>query len=235
MPYRRLPNTDVARLRAFKTALEMAETVSPKEILFTQKLLLNVKAFVPIFESAMEQYVSARQMQATLSKALAESAKNARMYLSHFIQVFNMCIARGEIKPEARELLGLSDSTLPDLSSDAQLLEIGARIIDGEERRGMMGAGNRIYNPSIAVVKVKYSQFKENFNKYTDMLQTKEKHREKFTAMREKADILIVMLWNEIESSLLPIDTEEKREMCQRYGVVYVYRPTERQRAFLKF
>lgn len=235
MPYRRLPNTDVARLRALKTALEMVNTVSPKDLLYSQKLLLSIKAFVPVFEQSMEQYTTARRMQIDMGKAVAETSRNARLYLSHFIQVFNMCIARGEIKPEMRDMLGLDDATLPDISSDAQLLEIGERVIAGEERRGAMGVGNRIYNPSIAVVKVKFSQFKENYNKYRDIIQTKEKHKEKFVSMREKADILIVMLWNEIESSMQPIDTDEKRNICQQYGVVYVYRPMERQRAFLNF
>lgn len=233
MPYRRLPNTDVARLRAFKTALEMVDKVMPQELLYSQKLLLQIKPFVPLFEQALEQYTSARQMQIDLSKKVSETAKNARLYLSHFIQVFNMCIARGEIKSEMRELLGLEDGTLPDLSNDAMLLEVGARVIEGEEKRGSMGAGNRIYNPSIAVVKVKFQQFKEQYDKYRDILQTKEKHKEKLSSLRERADIFIVMLWNEIESSLLPIDSEEKRGKCQEYGVVYVYRPQERQKAFL--
>lgn len=234
MPYRRLPNTDVARLRAFNAALDVVDTVPPQELLYTQKLLLQIKPFVPLFEQALEQYNSARQMQAQLSRKVSETSKSARMYLSHFIQVFNMCIARGEIKSEVREMLGLADGNLPDLSNDVQLLEIGAKVIEGEERRGAMGGGNRIYNPSIAVVKVKFSQFKEQYEKYRDIMQTKEKHREKLAQMREKADILIVMLWNEIESSLLPIDTNAKREKCQKYGVVYVYRPQERHREFLR-
>ena len=120
-----MPNTDVARLRAFNAALDVVDTVPPQELLYTQKLLLQIKPFVPLFEQALEQYNSARQMQAQLSRKVSETSKSARMYLSHFIQVFNMCIARGEIKSEVREMLGLADGNLPDLSNDVQLLERG--------------------------------------------------------------------------------------------------------------
>lgn len=232
MPYRRLPNTDQARLRALRIAVEMAEKIDSQSLLFSQKLFIEAKSFLPHFEQAIMRYNDNRNSQATLGKRVAEAGKQARLYLSHYIQVFNMCIVRGEIKPEARELLGLdvNHSTIPDISTDQQLLYWGNKIVEGEERRSV---GNKIYNPSIAVVKIKLLQFTEIYNQHRDMIQTIGKYHEKLDEIRAKADELILNIWNEVEGALQPIDTNEKRDTCSSYGIVYFYRPNERQKAFL--
>lgn len=235
MPYRRLPNTDQARLRSLRAACNAIERESPATLCFSQKLALEVKAFTPIFEQAVNQYTDSRTLQSNISKQVSEAARNARLYVSHFIQVFNMCIARGEIKPEARNILGLGEcgSNLPELIPDPQLMEWGNKVVQGEEQRIAMGGGNRIYNPSIAVVKVKMSQFTEHYNKHRDLLQTIQKHHAKLEELRVRADELILNVWNEVEAACAPIEEEENRNRCIEYGVIYFYRPHERQKEFL--
>lgn len=235
MPYRRLPNTDQARLRALRAACDAAEAVDPAELKFSQRLVLEAKAFLPIFEQAVTQYTDARATQSQISRQVAEAGKQARLYLSHFVQVFNMCILRGEIKPEARKQLGLDDvgATLPDLVTDQQLIDRGTRIIEGEEARMAGGGGNRIYNPSIAVVKVKVSLFKEVYDKHRDILQTVQKHHSKLDEVRRRADALILEIWNEVEAQCAPVDSDAKRDECASYGIVYFYRPQERHKEFL--
>ena len=230
MPYRRLPNTDQARLRAIRTAIEAAESASTGDSLLSQKQLLEAKMFSPIFEQTIKQYSDARTQQAILGRQADVAAKQARIYLSHFIQVFNMCIARGEIKTETSKMLGLQlqGETVPALDTLPQLIEWGNTIISGEEKRMAMGSGNRIYNPSIAVVKVKMQQFTEQYHKHQDLMQTIQKLHTKVEEIRPKADALILELWNTIERNLGSIDTEAKREVAIRYGLVYAYRPSER-------
>ena len=77
------------------------------------------------------------------------------------------------------------------------------------------------------------SLFKENFNKHRDILQTIQKHHNKLNEIRQRADELILDLWNEIENAVAPIDTDEKRRKCIDYGVVYFFRPHEKQKEFL--
>lgn len=231
MPYRRLPNTDQARIRALRAACEAAEKYTTQELRFSQKLALDVQSFTPIFEQCVNQYVDSRKLQASMGKKVAEAGKSARLYLSHFIQVLNMCIMRGEIRADARKQLGLSmdEATVPDMSTDQQLIELGKSVIEGEQKR----SGNRIYNPSIANVKVKYDMFCEVYSKHKDMQQTIAKHHVKVDDIREKADQLILEVWNDVEGSLGVVDTDEKRAVAMEYGVVYFYRPIERQKDFL--
>ncbi len=235
MPYRRLPNTDQARLRSLKAAIEQVKSVSPAALCFSQRTALELASFTPLFEQSVKQYLDSQERRTSVSKAVAETGDVARLYLSHFIQVFNMCIARGEIKAEMRTKLGLEEcgAAVPDLTSNQQVIEWGHKVVEGEEARIAAGGGNRIYNPSIAVVKVKLQIFEENYNRHRDILQTIQKYHDKLDEIRGQADEIILKVWNEVEETLAPIDSEEKRERCQAYGIVYFYRPQERQKEFL--
>ncbi len=230
MPYRRLPNTDQARLRALQAALVKASKVSPFDLAFSQKVFLKLKSFVPYFEQTISQYNFSKDRQAQYGKLLGDQVKVTRLYISHFVQVLNFCIIRGEIKPEARLAynLALDDKAVPDLTTETQIKEIGADVIRGEEKRIMSG-GSRIYNPSIAMVKVKYDKFLEYYNNHKNLLVTTQKHHEKVTELREVADDLIVHLWNEVEASFEHLIPDEKREKSAEYGVIYLLRKHEKE------
>ncbi len=230
MPYRRLPNTDQARLRALKAALDMGRQYYPYKIAYAQKYYLDIQSFLPQFEQAVNQYNFSKERQAKYGKLLSEQFKVSKIYLSHFIQVVNFCIIRKELKPEVRQQFGLDieDKAVPDLSTEQQLLHWGEKIISGEEMRMAMG-GSRIYNPSIAVVKIKFEKFKEYYNNHKNLLVTTQKMLEKASSLRNQADALILNIWNSIEENYKDLEPEEKRVACSEYGIVYMYRKEEKE------
>jgi len=230
MPYRRLPNTDKARLRALKAALHKGNLMSPWELAFSQNVYLKLKAFLPIYEQAIDQYNFSKNRQAKYGKLLNDQFKVARLYVSHFLQVLNFCIIRGEIKPEVRVKLGLDmdEKAVPEMGTEQQLIYWGEKIIKGEEQRMMMG-GNRIYNPSIAIVKIKYEKFLDYYNNHKNLQVTTQKMHEKVTDLREKADNLILYIWNEVETKFEELPGETRRDKCSEYGIVYVFRKHEKE------
>jgi len=230
MPYRRLPNTDQARLRALKAAFAKGSTSNPFDLAFSQKIFLQIKAFLPLYEQAVEQYNFSKDRQAKYGKLLNDQFKIARLYVSHFLQVLNFSIIRGEIKPEARKLFGiaLDDKSVPEMGTEQQLIFWGERVIKGERQRMLLG-GNRIYNPSIAMVRIKYEKFMDYYNNHKNLQVTTQKMHDKVAALREKADNLIVYLWNEIESYYDDMPAEIKRKKCSEYGIVYMFRKKEKE------
>jgi len=232
MPYRRLPNTDQARLRALKAALQKGMQLSPFDLAYSQKLFLELQSFLPQFEQAISQYQFSKNRQAKYGKLLGDQFKTTRLYVSHFIQVLNFCIIRGEIKPDVRKLYGfnINEKAVPELGTEQQLLQIGKQVIDGEEKRNMLG-GSRIYNPSIAMVKVKYEKFAEYFTNHKNLLVTTQKMHEKVTTHRSVADQLILSTWNEIEASYENYEGDERRSLCANYGVIYLLRKHEKEQA----
>ncbi|MCQ2251203.1 MAG: hypothetical protein MJZ66_08865 [Bacteroidales bacterium] len=230
MPYRRLPNTDAARLRALNRAVELAKKYDPQMLAFKQSTLVRIQAFLPNFEQARIMQKEAHDRQVANSKEYNEAYKKAKLYISHFLQVLNLAIIRGEIKPSARKYYGLSEKSekLPELTTEKEVVEWGKRVIKGENDR-VIKTGSPILSPKIAVVKVYYDEFIEKMN-FQKMLQSISlRANTKISSLRPECDELVTTLWNEVEEYYSKGTMERKRQQAARYGVTYVYRPHEKE------
>lgn len=232
MPYRRLPNTDAARIRALETALNAEDLSDIHNLPFPLALRQKIEFFLPKFKTAITNSQCARDKQNVNSRKYAEYTRKAKLYISHFLQVLNFTIIRGELKPSARTYYGLAenDTRLPSLVSDQDLLEWGARIITGETERTRNGGGNPIYSPSVALVKVNYENFKQAHISQKQFQQNSARCCAEVAQYRAEADEYILALWNDIESFFASLpDEEERRQKCEHYGLVYVFRHGERE------
>ena len=138
-------------------------------------------------------YTKCYENQVSESGKHQANVKIARLYLSHFIQVLHMCIARGEIKSDTKRYYGIAIdvTTLPDLTSEASMVEWSKKSVDGEKKRISMG-GVPIYNPTIARVKVHCDLFIESYEKQKALQALTNKSLEALSALRERADELIL-------------------------------------------
>lgn len=228
MPYRRLPNTDSARLRALKVAYKMGVNTHPNELAFTQKTYTRLGLFINTFEQACLEYQQAYQQQSDNSEEYKTLSRKARLYVSHFLQVFNMAILRGELQPTMRTYFGIAEdsSKLPSLSSDQDLIEWGRRTIDGENRR-KNDAHTPIMNPTIALVQVHYDNFVEAYNRQRIYQKNSERTLKNLNDLRDTADEIIRDLWNEVEATYATLPDKERRAKATGYGIQYVYRKNE--------
>ncbi|MCX6238000.1 MAG: hypothetical protein NTY07_10690 [Bacteroidia bacterium] len=227
MPYRRLPNTDQARLRALQTAIIMGQKKETEELAFSTKSLNRLRAFYTNFETTIIHHKLARKQQEKSSNAYLETVRKARLYLSHFIQILNFAIQRGDMKPTVREFYGFNDKKSPSLILDSEVLEWGKKIIEGEHQRINHG-GNPLYNPSIAVVKVKFDQFLDAYHFQKTLQNNTARWTGKVAELRKEADEIILDIWNEVEERFSDLPDDFKREKSTEYGLIYVYRPMER-------
>lgn len=231
MPYRRLPNTDSARVRALKAALSISMRVNRFDLAFSYSLYQRIESFLPHYELAIRNHRQALSQQSSKSKEYNEKLRKARLYVSHFIQVLNFCIIRGEMKPEVREFYSIrkNSKATPSLLKDSKVIEWGEKLVKGEQERTRMG-GNPIYSPSIALVRVNCENFKQAFNYQKTLQNNTHRFSEKVAEFREDADKLILDLWNQVEKKFGSLSDEEKRKKCSEYGVVYVWRKGEREK-----
>ena len=231
MPYRRLPNTDLARLRAIEAALEIGKRTALTNLAFSQQTLEKLQMFYPHFLGAIRQLNVSKQNQFDRSKEYGEIFRKTKLYLSHFLQVVNFAILREEMKPEVIEFYGIKMNTkaTPPLNLEAHVLTWGERIIEGEQKRIQKG-GSPIYSPSIALVKVHYESFKEAYRHQKMLQNITNRASVKVAELREQADALIQQMWNEVENSMIHMTDEERRERASRYGIVYVYRASEQKK-----
>ena len=229
MPYRRLPNTDQARVRALKAAVEKGDVYNVRDLAISLKTLFEARNFLQRFEAAQIYYTQCYENQSRASRKHQANVKTARLYISHFIQVLNLAVLRDEIKAVHKKLYDLPDANVvPDLLSEASLVEWGKKIIEGEQRRTGQG-GIPIYNPTIARVKVHYDIFLDSYERQKNYQALTNRSLDELSSMRERADELILDIWNQVEAKFQEVNPNEARlAKCRDYGLVYYYRSNEK-------
>jgi len=230
MPYRRLPNTDQARLRALRIAIQQSEKQDFGEQIISFKTIHEAKSYLSIFEKQLVQYQQTLDSQVSANKKYQQIVHNARLYISHFIQVFNLSIIRGDIKKDHKLFYQLDPSihTVPDLSTETALMHWGKCVIDGENER-IRNGGLPIYNPAIAKVKVHYEVFKEYKSTQKLYQNTTNRNWEELVSLREKGDGIILEMWNQVEAKFKNEKPYSRITKCQQIGLVYYYRKGEKQ------
>lgn len=229
MPYRRLPNTDRARLRAIKAAYQKGKQIPPFKLAFSQNAFQRLQSFYTSFEQSINNYNNTFKVQTERNKEYILLHKKAKLYVSHFIQVMNLAVAREELKPEVREFYGIDkdEKRVPSLNTEKELVYWGEKIIEGETTRTFKGQ-TPITNPTIAVVRVRFENFKEALNNQKVLQQNSQRALKKLSDMRTEADQIILQVWNEVEASFKDMEEKERLESASEYGVVYVYRKSEK-------
>ena len=225
MPYRRLPNTDTARIKSLKTAIAKCSETDFNDVVVSMKTIHNAKNAVGRFERICMLYKQTFDTQVRANKSFQGQIKNARMYLSHFIQVLYLSVIRNEIKQSNLALYGLEKSNMlvPDLSTNEMLLDWGPKIISGEEKR-ISNGGVPIYNPTIAKVKVMYSVFKDGYQIQKIHQKSTKRTQADVVEFRAKIDEIILDIWQQVEEANSNLNAKTKLDRNMEYGIVYYYR-----------
>lgn len=228
MPYRRLPNTDSARLKSLKCAYEKGKDLPPFKLAFSPTSCRKIQAVLPGFENAIHEHRNALNIQSDKNKEYQKRFKKVRLYISHFIQVVNMAISRGDLVAETRGFFGLDEEEkkLPSLNSEEEVISWGHQLIEGEYNRRNLGM-SPITNPTIAVLKVHYDKFMEYHNYQKSLKDRSQRAQDQLNIKRTQVDGVIQQIWNEVEGTFNDLPEEMKRDKASEYGLVYVFRKNE--------
>jgi len=157
MPYRHLPNSRPAVIRALKTARDTAKNTPLADRAISPEQWAKLDDSVPtsfanrLFKEASDVDL-AFAAQAPLTTAISQTAARLTMICSHFHQVLDLGISRGTFAPGARSYYDrdITASTLPDLSSYDAVLEAAGNIVTGEAARATAeAAGVARYGSSV--------------------------------------------------------------------------------------
>jgi len=228
MPYRRLPNTDSARLKSLKSAYSKGKDLPPFKLAFSANSFRKINGVLPLFEGAIYEHKNSLNIQAEKNKEYQKRLKKVRIYISHFIQVVNLAITRGELHAETRQYFGFDESErkVPSLSSEEEIIEWGSKLIDGEKKRRDKGM-NPITNPTIAVLQVHFDKFMEYHHYQKSLKDRSHRAQEQLNEKRSQVDSVIQQIWNDVEKTYEDLPEEMRREKATEYGLVYVFRKNE--------
>ena len=228
MPYRRLPNTDSARMKSLKSAYEKGKDLPPFKLAFSANSLRKMQAVLPQFENAMSEHKNALNLQAEKNKEYQKRLKKVKLYISHFIQVVNLAISRGDLVPETRNYFAMGDDEkkVPSLTAEEDVIWWGEQLIKGEKSRCNKGK-NPVTNPTIAVVKVHFDKFMEYHNYQKSLKDRSQRAQDHLNERRTQVDGVIQQIWNEVELTFSDFPEEMRREKATEYGLTYVFRKNE--------
>ena len=234
MPYRRLPNTDSARLKSLKSAHEKGKDLPPFKLAFSANSFRKIQAVLPQFENAISEHKNSLNLQANKNREYQKRLKKVRLYISHFVQVVNLAIARGDLATETRNYFAMGDDEkkVPSLTAEEDVVWWGEQLIKGEQSRRNKGK-NPITNPTIALVKVHFDKFMEYHNYQKSLKDRSQRAQDHLNERRSQVDGVIQQIWNEVELTYSDLPEEMRREKATEYGLTYVFRKTELNNATL--
>ena len=234
MPYRRLPNTDQARIRALRMAVDSCVQGGVYTNTLKHNTYATAKNFLEKFEREVAAYKKCVSEQSSKrGNAKYEAAfKSARMYVVHFLQVLSMSVMRGEIARAKRAYYGLAveDDSLPTITLETSVLEWSKKIVDGERKRQGEG-GVPIYNPTMGRVSVACDLFREMYEKQQRLQQSTAEALQRVAAMRAECDEIVLNVWQEIETAFAALEGEERLKKCAQYGIIYYTRPDRKKKS----
>jgi len=229
MPYRRLPTTDKARTRALEAALKKVAFKNGK-VAISAKSIEELQTVKSKFENTLKHYEMNIQIQAEKNHEYKASMDKARMYVSHFIQVLYLTSERGEINGGIK-YYGLDEfeGKVPPLNTEEEILNWGKIVVQGEQKRIQSG-GSAIYNPSIALVRIKVEEFNDAAIFQQNLKRNTTRTYNLMQELRKSTNDFISQLWNEIEESIETDSPKLKRQVAQEYGIVYIFRKKEKKK-----
>lgn len=230
MPYRRLPNTDAARLKALHQAYRKGKELPPFKLAFSQVTFNHLQSFLSNFDNLIRLHQNTYAVNLTKNKDYQTNYKKAKLYISHFIQVMNMSIARGELQAKIRTFYGIeeSESKVPEMNTEAEVIKWGERVIAGETERMRKGM-TPITNPTIALVKIRFEQFMNSYRMKKINQKNNSRTMNEVIELRAQADKIILSIWNEVEKFFADLPDDSMRKKAAEYGVSYIYRKNELQ------
>ena len=230
MPYRRLPKTDAARLKALEALVDNKEVYDEGGRFIDRQLLVEAQRVYGQLSDALALYKMSMRTQVRYTKRIAPLHHRAALFLSHFLQVLFFAMERGEVPEHDMVLYGLPghEKVVPYLKTVDAVMEWAPKVIAGEKSRLEKG-GKPILSPSIGAVMTHFDVLRRMADTQKQYQTRTQSALTDITRLRPEVDGIVLKLWDMIEAHFRHLPIEERCVECHKYGVIYYYRRNERR------
>ncbi|WNM19520.1 hypothetical protein [Flavobacterium capsici] len=220
---RRLPQSDAARDKALTQAKSKNDSIPAANQFLTAPTISRLDVIQPDYKVALQKRGNALAAQVGATAGVAQTFVNARTYVSHFFQVFNLGVARGKYTPQQRAFfqLDVSSDSVPPLTSHQDLALWGERINTGDDAR--VGAGGlSMDNPRTSEVNAAVDEFNAKNANQSSLKDEYDNQQENVANLHEEADRVIKKVWDEVDTFYNEEENSSKRRKCREWGVIYI-------------
>jgi len=220
---RKLPRSNATRQLALFRAVQHQNVLPPGTVILTDNTKTRLLAMEPQYNAILQQFFAAKANLNGNTHLKATTIARCHLLVSHFIQVFNLGVERGDYPAAHRAFYSLPDARfkVPAKSDYFNTLQWAENIIEGDAARIAAG-GAPMANPSVAQVQAAHLAAKTAFSNQSLLSDALRKTQKELRALNPKADALIKRVWDEVETYYGEKPPEGKRNSSRLWGVQYV-------------
>lgn len=219
---RQLPASNIARKEALDAA-KLKNTAMGVNSFLTTPTKNRLLAIQPLYETKYNAIAGPKHTMNVLTAQKIIARQRCQMFCSHMVQVLNLAVDRGSFVKEDRAFYKLDVNTgnLPELGTEAQLIQFAKDVIQGETDRIAFG-GAPLAFPDLVEVQAEFAAFEALLIPHTTAVDAYDTAQEALDAQNAEADKVIKKIWDEVETFYNEEDESSMRQNAREWGVVYV-------------
>lgn len=221
---RRLPKSNVARQRALNRAALKNGTLTPADQVLNSQTSTRLTDANTDYDAAMVQVEVAQVALSANTDLKAPLMAECKLFAGHFIQVFNLGVARGKYAASARPFFGLEvdSNALPPMISEEDVLFYAGKVVTGDALRMAPGTAQPMANPDASEVNAVHAPAVAAYTQQTVLKTAFDASQNALSALNDETDKVIKRVWDEVETFYGEGTIENRRNNARQWGVVYV-------------
>lgn len=225
---RLIPNTSV-ELESCLLNTKMINDHHGASTILTPNIVARLNAIQPLYRQTRASVFRLKGELYSINRQKDKARNDTAMHTSHFLQVFNMGVARGKYSFADRALFDrpVSSKKLPKLHSDAKITWAAEQVIDGEAKRIADGLPP-MANPSGAEVEAQYHLYMQLTGLASIADDVYGDAQKALRGLHKEARAVIKKVWNEVETYYCEGTRERMRKHARDWGVKYARKGGEK-------
>ncbi len=228
---RRLPYTNIARLKAINTFKTAYDATPPGTLTLPADIITNL----PLMQSdySTKYYnVEAKEAALTLAQSLeGEDADKLGLIVNHFLQVMRFTVTRsvafedGNWAENDIDYYNLDETggNMPDINTVEDILVWAGHVVNGEAaRKTDKPAAPDMTNPTSLEVNALIAPVTARTGAVVAATVALTASRSQLEEQNQDADKFILSSWNFMEANLTSLDAAARRNVLRQYGVVFI-------------
>ncbi|MBU0763535.1 MAG: hypothetical protein KJ607_01730 [Bacteroidetes bacterium] len=224
MSFIQRPKNIDEKLIAMQRAYQKAEEVREQNniLAYSAETYNNLKSFLPVFEKEVDEVKTILNNQTETMWLKQKNLSLLRMYVTHFIQVFDFGVERGKFSIRDRAYYGLdvNNTAVPYVKSEADIILWVKKLISGENNRTADGQ-EAMNNPSIQEIKSIFDKYRALDREQSELKGVYSRGLSDIGILINEADELIRDIWDEVEFFYRKESAASRLKSCTEYGIVY--------------
>jgi hypothetical protein len=219
---RHMPQTHEKIMQALMMAVNRNSSIPVPDRFLSASTEARLNAIEASFRTAMQNRGNKLAEQSKQTTLVNAAFDEAQIHISHFIQVFDLGVARKKFPKAARAYYGLPTNSkkLPRLRREDDITHWGGNLVAGDANR-IADGGAAMSNPSIAEVQTVVDDFRTKNLDQSNKKDAYGRAQKEVNKLVAEARKVIRKVWDEVETFYNEHSAPSRRRKAREWGVVY--------------